>query len=302
MKKVAIIILHFSHPETTVACLDSLARLNTKTFSCRTLVVDNSRTGEMDTLKNKFRQILFIKNPANLGYAGGNNIGIGKALKDKADFTLIINNDTLLEQNLLVNILATMKKYPYVGVLSPKIYFAPGCEYHRQRYSKSQKGRVLWYAGGKYDPDNVLASHRGVDEVDLGQYDQPQDTDFVTGCAMLVRREVWQKIGLLNSAYFLYLEDVEFSLRAKKAGFRIFYDPSGWLWHLNAGSSAVGSHLQDYFITRNRLLLGMKWAPARTKLAIFKESLRLLLNGRAWQKRGVLDFYCRRLNRGSWPT
>jgi len=111
---------------------------------------------------------------------------------------------------------------------------------------------------------------------------------------------MFQKIGLFDKKYFLYFEDVDLSLRVKKAGFKVIFCPKAKIWHLNSGSSGSGSSLHDYFITRNRLLFGMKYASLRSKIALIKESLELLKNGRKWQKIGVRDFYFRRYGKGSW--
>ena len=115
-------------------------------------------------------------------------------------------------------------------------------------------------------------------------------------------KSVFEKIGLFDSRYFLYLEDDDFCFRAKKAGFGIVYAPAGKVWHLNSGSSSVGSLLQDYYFARNRLLLGMHWSPWRTRLALFRESIRLMLKGRKWQKVGIKDFYLGRFYQGSWKS
>jgi GT2 family glycosyltransferase len=98
----------------------------------------------------------------------------------------------------------------------------------------------------------------------------------------------------------MYYEDADFSQRVKSLGYRVFYVPGGGIWHFNAGSSEVGGDLQDYFISRNRLLFGLKWAPLRTKVALIRESVRLWQTGRKWQKIGVKDFYLRKFGRGSW--
>ncbi len=189
--------------------------------------------------------------------------------------------------------------YPDAGAISPKIYFAKGFEFHKNRYKKEDLGKVLWYAGGKIDWKNMLGFHRGVDEVDIGQFSKLYETEFATGCCMLVKREVFERVGLFNNKYFLYLEDLDFSLKTRKKGFKIIYQPKAVMWHENAGSAGgSGSPLQEYFITRNRLLFGFKYAPLRTKIALFKESIKILAGGRTNQKKGIRDFYLRRFGKG----
>lgn len=300
MIKIAIIILHFSHKDLTGQCLDSIAKLRTTGFILETIVVNNNPKENLESLKKKFPKIVLLKSQKNSGFAGGNNLGIKKALKDKADFLFILNNDTLLDKNLLSSLVKTANKEKQSGIITPKVYFAPEHEFHYDRYQPQERGKVIWYAGGLIDWQNIICSHRGVDEVDHGQYDMLSETDFASGCAFFVKKEVFKKIGFFDENYFLYLEDVDFCQRAKKAGFKIFYEPKAKLWHINAGSSAVGSQLQDYYLSRNRLIFGLKYASLKTKFCLIKESLVLLRKGRVWQKIAVRDFYLRKFGQGSW--
>lgn len=299
MKKIAIVILHFVNKKQTINCLELIKQLKVEGLKLKTIVVDNSEKEHLDGLKDKFNDFVFLKTGGNLGYAAGNNFGIKKALKENVDFVFIINNDTILDKRILLNLVDFADSDPKIGILGPKIYFAPGYEFHQERYKKENQGRVIWYAGGLIDWQNVVASHRGVDEVDHGQYDTSQETDFVSGCAMLIQKEVFQKIGFFDERYFLYWEDVDFCQRAKGAGYKVFFVPQAKLWHANASSSEVGGKLHDYYMTRNRLLFGMKHASFKTKLALFKQSLKILSQGRPWQKIGVRDFYLKKFGQGS---
>ena len=299
MTKVGLVILHFNKPDLTEACLVSVKQLETKDFKLEVIVVNNNPLEKIDFLKKKLPEFIFLKTPENLGYAAGNNFGLKRALKDGVDFVLLLNNDTLLDEKLIKELLKTAQKDPKIGILAPKIYFAPGYEFHKKRYQEKDKGKVIWYAGGLIDWQNVVTSHQGVDEVDYGQYDTPSATDFISGCAMFVKKEVFEKIGLFDERFFLYWEDVDFCQRAKKVGFGVTYIPQAKLWHANAGSSEVGGELHDYYMTRNRLLFGMKFANFRTKLALLKQSWQILLQGRQWQKIGVRDFYLGKFGQGS---
>ena len=300
MKKISIVILHFKNKNLTLGCLNSIKELRIKDFILEVIIVDNSLKQDLLDLRNEFKEFVFLSTDENLGFSGGNNLGIKKALEDNADFVFIINNDTILDKNLLIDLLKGMGEDKNVGILGPKIYFASGCEFHKERYRPTEEGKVIWYAGGLIDWQNILASHRGVDEVDEGQYNQVSETDFVSGCAMFVKREVFEKIGLFDEKYFLYWEDIDFCQRAKKLGFKVVYTPFAKLWHANAGSSQVGGSLHDYYMTRNRLFFGMKYASLRTKQALLKEGLRLLFTGSKWQKIGIRDFYLKRFARGSY--
>ncbi len=300
MNKITIVILHFQNQKLTAGCLESIKKLNLNDINLQVLVVNNNPKQDLAKLEKSFTDFSFIKNKSNLGYAQGNNLGIKKALEQKPDFVFLLNNDTILDEDLLVQLMAGFKKDKKIGVIGSKIYFAKGYEFHKERYQTEELGKVIWYAGGLIDWQNVVASHRGVDEVDKGQHDEFCQTDFVSGCAMMVKREVFEKIGFFNKKYFLYWEDVDFCQRAKKVGYLLFYDGKTKVWHANAGSSAVGGPLHDYYMSRNRLLFGLKYASWRIKLALIKQSFKILLKGTFWQKKAVLDFYTFNLGRGSY--
>lgn len=300
MKKVFVVILHYKGKKLTQECLLSLKKSKKDGFDLEVVVVDNDSPEPLEDIKRKFPQTVFLKASHNLGFSGGNNLGIKYALQNGADYVLLLNNDTISDKNLIFELLQAADSDSLSGILGPKIYFAPEYEYHRFRYSQQQRGRVFWYAGGVIDWQNIFASHRAVDEVDKGQYDKSEQTDFVSGCAMFVKRDVFNKVELFDNRYFLYLEDLEFCIRAKNKGYKILYCPRAKVWHYNAGSSQVGGPLHDYFFTRNRLLFGTRYARMQTRLALLREAVRLLVNGRPWQKKGALDFFLGRWGKGSW--
>lgn len=301
--KVFIIILNWNGKEFIFKCLDSVLKLKSDHLRLSVVVVDNASTDDSDKIvEERYKGIKILRNQENLGFSGGNNVGIRYALENGADYVLILNPDTIVDQNLAVQLIKVAEKDARIGMISPKIYFAPGYEYHKVRYSELERGKVIFYAGGEIDWENVLDSHRGVDEVEKGQYDEVSETDFATGCAMLVKREVLEKVGVFDPKYFLYREDNDLCQRAKKAGYKVVYAPGGKVWHLNASSSVVGGDLHDYYLTRNRLLFGLRYAPLRTKLALLRESFKILISGRKWQKIGVFDFYRGKFGRGSYSS
>ncbi|KKQ52149.1 MAG: glycosyl transferase family protein [Microgenomates group bacterium GW2011_GWC1_38_12] len=307
--KIFIIILNWNRADDTLDCLKSVEKLQITNYKLQIIIVDNASTddsikkikkGIKSTTSTKGIISKIIGNRTNLGFAAGNNVGVKYALDQGADYIMVLNNDTVVDKNLLIEFLKALKKYPKAGILSPKIYFASGFEFHKDRYKKSELGKVIWYSGGKIDWNNVYGFGRGVDEVDNGQYDEVTETDFATGTCMFLSRNALEKVGLFDEKYFMYFEDTDLSMRLKRVGFRVFYVPRAVLWHKVAQSSGIGSDLNDYFITRNRLLFGMRYAKLRTRFALYRESLRFLLSGRVWQRKGVLDFYLGRLGKGSW--
>ena len=300
MKNVFVIILNYNGKRDTVDCLDSLHKVKRDKFSLHTIVVDNYPKYPIDVDEKDYRQIVLkiIYNSQNLGFAGGNNVGIEYALKNEADYVLLLNNDTVVREDFLEKLFGFAEKRHDGGIIAPKIYFAKGYEFHKDRYKSEDLGKVIWYAGGLIDFRNVIGRHVGVDEVDKGQYDNPGETDFASGCCMLIKKEVFEKAGLLDEKYFLYYEDSEFSQRTKKAGFKIYYFPDSIIWHKNAGSAGgSGSDLQDYYITRNRLLFGLKYAPIRPRISLIREGLILVLKGRPKQRLGAKDYFLKRFGK-----
>jgi GT2 family glycosyltransferase len=300
MTKVFLVVVNFNGIEDTIECLKSIRKLKVADFELKIVVVDNGSTNDSVERLKKEKDITLLENKTNTGFVGGNNLGIEYSLENNADFVMLLNNDTIVKDDLVLQFIQSANSKKDVGIFSPKIYFAPGFEFHKERYSQKEKGHVIWSAGGTFDWNNVLGSNYGVDDTDIGQYQTEYEPDFATGACMFVRSQVFRKIGLLDKRYFLYLEDVEFCQRAKRAGIKILFIPDAVVWHKVSQSSAIGGQLNDYFITRNRLLFGLQYAPLRAKVALFRESIRLLNAGRPWQRKGVYDFYISRFGKGSW--
>ncbi len=302
MNKVSITVVSFNNNPETIGFLESLEEVDKKDIQLFVVVIDNASKDKFIITKkfNNFK-LEIMRSEKNIGFSGGQNLGIKYSLENGADFVIILNNDTILDPDFLIPLINSLKDK--VGIVSPKIYFSKGYEFHKDRYKSTDLGKIIWYAGGIMDYKNIIGRHRGVDEVDAGQYESISSMDFATGCCMAIKREVFEKIGMLDEKYFLYYEDNDFSQRAKNAGFSIMYQPKSVIWHKNAQSAGgSGSILQDYYITRNRLLFGLKFVNFRQKATLIKESFKLLVGGRKWQKKGVMDFYLGRLGKGSYPV
>ncbi len=302
MKKVFIVILNYKGHRDTLELLDLLKKITKDGIELRVVVVDNFPSDPIKLEDEKYKDLNLnaIYNEKNLGFSGGNNVGIKYSLGNGADYVVILNNDTFVDKDFLKELIETAESDDKIGIVAPKIYFAKGFEFHKDRYKKDELGKVIWYAGGKIDWKNVIGNHRGLDDVDKGQFDEDGETQMATGCCFLVKKEVLERVGLYDDRYFLYFEDADLSERVKKAGYKIMYEPKAIIWHKNAQSTGAGSDLQTYFQTRNRLLFGLSYAPIRSRLALLRESLRLILVGRYWQKRGVMDFYLLRFGKGSF--
>ena len=302
MKKICVVILNFNGWEDTIKCLKSLEKVkSTNEYKVEVLVIDNASKNEsIKKIRKAFPDVNMLENPFNLGFSGGCNEGMRYALDNGADYVLLLNNDTIVDEHFISHMYAAIQDDGIGGVV-PKIYFEKGNEYHKNKYKENELGKIIWYAGGIMDWKNLIGHNRGVDEVDHGEYDILEETELATGCCFLLRSDVLKKVGLFDDKFFLYYEDADLNQRIKSAGYKIVYQPKAVIWHKNAGSSGSGSILQDYYISRNRMLFGMRHAPVRTKIALTRESLKILASGREWQKKGIRDYYFGRFNRGSFP-
>ena len=300
-QKICTVILEYNNPQMTLETIESLRKAKIpQGFKHRIIVIDNTPVpdGTLEKKLKRYKNIKLITTLQNTGFAQGNNIGIKEGLKQKCQYFLLLNNDVLVHPQFLHHLLRAAQQD--ADIVVPKIYFAKGYEYHQDRYKKSELGRVIWYAGGYFDWDNVFGKHLGVNEVDKGQFDQKKPVDFANFCSVLIKRDVFETIGLLDPQYFLYWEDADFSTRAQQAGYTQVFEPKSIVWHKSSGSSGSGSNLHDYYLTRNRLIFGFKYARLRTKLALFKESLKRLLAGRPGEKKGIIDYYLFRRGKGTF--
>lgn len=298
--KIAFITVNFHSDDDTFMVVSQLEdNILPPGIELITYVVDNSQSEALKKGLHKFPHAVYLESPGNVGFAMGNNIGFRRAIADDVDIIGLINNDTIVPKDFILKVISSPITDNKVGVVGGLIYFAKGYEFE-DKYKKDELGKVIWYAGGQYDWDNVYASHIGVNDVDRGQYDKIKDTDFITGCLFITKLDILKKVGLFDERYCLYFEDSDLGLRIKKAGFRLLIDPSIKIWHKVAQSSGIGSPLNDYFLTRNRLLFGMDYASARTKFALLREAVKKLFVGTPAQKTAVKDFFLRRFGWGTW--
>jgi GT2 family glycosyltransferase len=240
-KKVHIILLNWNNEEDTLECIESLEEINYGNY--KIIIVDNgSETKSVLKIEKKYPEMKIIKNKENLGFAGGNNVGIKYAIEDGADYVLLLNNDTTVEEDFLEKLVEAGELDKENGLLGSKT------NYH------SEQNRI-WFAGGKVSWMKNKGTHIGLDEIDQGQYDKIKEVDYLTGCCLLVKREVIEKIGVLEEDYFLYYEDTDFSLRAKNTGYKIMYIPKSKIYHKISRSTKPGSSSYIYYHTRNGLVM-----------------------------------------------
>ena len=236
---LSIILVNYKQVEQTIECVQSLEKSSLHDFN--TIIVDNESTAESASeLKAYCRKAVVLPCVNNLGFAGGNNVGIRYAIESGSDLILLLNNDTIVHENLLATLVDTIQSREKVGVVGAKIYY-------------EDRRDLLWFAGGRLSVDKALATHRGIQEKDNGSFDTLEETDFVTGCCLMTRREVIERIGMLDAGFFLYYEDSDFCIRAKEAGYSVIYQPKAVLYHKVSHSTELDSPVYIYFNLRNKI-------------------------------------------------
>ena len=270
--KVTIIILHLDDRDALRACLkscDSIAYPNHDI-----LVVEN---GSRDALNLDQLKVLsghvteIIKSAVNLGYARGNNLGIKQALARGADYVLLLNDDTEVAPEFLDVLVRASERHADVGALCPMIYYFA----HRQQ---------IWFAGGEFNADSCEVLAPGSGGID-GKYQHDQiDSDWLTGCCLLLRRRVLEKLGLLDERFFIYWGDTDFSLRIKKAGFQNIVVPRARIWHkVSLSTGGDDSPLKAYHKVRGHFLFMRLHAPhafVKLHLAVARDIGWLLLKAK----------------------
>ncbi len=240
MPWVDIIVLNWNGLTDTLQCLQSLKRIDYPAY--RVVVVDNgSADGSPVFIRKRFPEVTLMENGENLGFAGGNNIGMRRAFENGADYVLLLNNDTEVAPDFLRLLVATTESDSRIGVAGPIIYYY-------------EEPRIVWSAGGRLDWRGRTWM-MGLNELDTGQFGEDyRHVDFVTGCAMLVKVAVLQQVDMLDERFFAYFEEVEWCVRARRSGFMIVNVPNAKVWHKIPLDARENSPLVHYYMTRNRLL------------------------------------------------
>jgi len=238
--RVCIVVLSWNRREDTLECLRSLAQI-TDPEPILILVDNGSSDGTSEAVKEEFPGIDLLETGENLGYAGGNNVGIRRALELGADYVLILNNDTIVAPGFMREMLAVASRSERIGFVSPKIYFQDSPD-------------LLWFAGARFHTWCGYGRMTGYRERDRGQYDQIREIDRPCGCVMLVSRRLCDEAGLLDPSLFLYADEIEWMLRAKKKGFKAFFAPKAIVWHKVSASVGKEGHPDAfYYGVRNTL-------------------------------------------------
>jgi GT2 family glycosyltransferase len=295
--RVSIIILNWNGWRDTIECLESLYRISYPNYDV--ILVDNGSTddsigkikeycsGEIKVEsrfvkystdnkpikvfeisegasgsfpKSNYENVaassraIIIKNKRNYGFAAGCNIAITFALSTlRPDYILLLNNDTVVDMDFLNELIKTAEGDEKIGIVGPKIYF----------YDHLGRSDVISFTGEDVVPWKGAGQIYGYEEIDKGQWDEPMEPDRLEASCLLIRREVFEKVGLFDETFFMYYEETDICFRAKRAGFRLKYCPNAKIWHKVASSTGgMVSPVRIYFMTRNRPLFIMKNFPS----------------------------------------
>lgn len=243
-RSVGVIVLNYNGREVLPGLLESLENIDYPNW--RLFLVDNASTDNSIALARSWLDKLpmeIIENRENLLFSAGNNVGIERAMDWGADYIFLLNNDTIVPSILISEMIDFMEKNPRAGIAGPMIHFG-------------KPEGVIWGAGGRVYEWWGLVRHRGIRRVDGGQFPEPKRVDYVSGAAMLIKRDVIDKVGMLDAGFPMYYEDTDFCYRAKRAGFEVWYVPTAPLIHLV--SVAAGGQASMFKI-RMRYAAGMRF-------------------------------------------
>jgi hypothetical protein len=264
--RVTAIVLNWNNAPDTLACLASLAQQG---YPHRVLVVDNGSTDDsVARIGAAYPEVELLETGANLGYAGGNNAGIRHALEQGADYLFILNNDVTLDPACLRELVRAAAADPRAGILGPLVLDAE-------------------------TPDRVQSAgmrvdfYRGVQHLGAGQHDAGVDKDVVPveaikGCAMLVASDCIEAAGMLDARFFMYLEEVDWCLRARKAAYHVLFAPSARVWHRETEAEDQRYIRAAYYMTRNMYLLALS-------CSTWTSRARLLLRDAIWVANWTLN-------------
>lgn len=237
MCNLSIITINYNGLKDTCELIDSIPFNN----KMEVIVVDNASTkDEANIISEKYPHVKVIRSSRNLGFAGGNNLGIKEA---KGKYILLINNDTYFKEFNIASLIERLESSNNIGIVCPKLRFAWG-------------NNPIQYAGyTPLSPITVRNQAIGFGEEDHGQYNTAHPTPYAHGAAMLIKREAIDKVGLMPECFFLYYEELDWSMMFTRAGYDIWYDPACTVYHKESQTTGQNSPLRTYYITRNRLLL-----------------------------------------------
>jgi GT2 family glycosyltransferase len=279
-----IVILNWNRPDDTLTCLNAVCRSSYPNFS--TVVVDNGSTDDsVSRIREAFPQIPILQNDSNLGYTGGNNIGIRYAMMHNAKYIVLLNNDVFVEPDTFKYLITAAETDPAIGAVGCKVRIFEDPD-------------RLWAAGECFPRGEPYP-------FDDGRFDIPKEINYAVGCCILLRKSTLETVGLLDQAYFAIYEEVDWCYRARKAGYQILYAPDAVVQHkISVSFTSNWSSAYHYLFARNRLrfyeqcgILPKNWRRIRGVFFVWRdETWFVLRHGKSKLKRvygvtrGVLDY------------
>lgn len=245
--KISIIILNWNNYEDTKECFESLEKVTYP--NCEVVFVDNASTdGSAEKLQKEFPHHPFVQTGANLGFSGGCNAGINYAIKNGADYIMLLNNDTTVKEDFLEPLIKAFERDHKIGVVGGKAYY----------YDDPKR---IHMAGAEMDWLRASYKRYGDNQIDRGQFDTAREVGFVSAYFMLVKKQVFADIGMLSEDYFGGVEECEFVVKVKRKGYKIYYVPESVIWHKISRSFKPGTPRGIYNCYRNKLIFMRKFLP-----------------------------------------
>ncbi|HXV28476.1 MAG TPA: glycosyltransferase family 2 protein [bacterium] len=291
--KVLVIILNYGQPDDTTECVRSVQKSDYPNFDI--LVIDNASPDDScERIEKEFPGILLMRNPVNLGYAGGNNAGIRFALEKGYDYVFILNNDAVVAATAIRKLVDSAETNPHATIVAPKVFF-----YDQPKIINSFGTQIDWFR---------LRSRVG----DYGKEDsealnQTVEREIIPGAALLIKKQLFEEVGLFNEEFFLIHEDADLCLRNIKKGFRNLLVPDAYVYHKISKTLSAYPFLSSYYSVRNMLYLSKRHASLWNRLKcrvglsllMLKKSFVLFINPREKEKimgffAGIKDYYLNR--------
>ena len=237
--KVFVVILNYNGGNFIKKCLASVFKNDYPNFEV--VVVDNNSTdSSLEMAKSNFSKATFIKNEENVGFSAGNNVGIRFSLERMADYVCLLNNDAEIEKDFILRLVEVLEKNSKIGIASPVIF--------------NGENKQVWFSKGKINWLTMKANHST--KIETKDF---YESEFITGCAMMIKADVFNEVGLLDEDFFLYWEDVDFSYRAQKAGFKNVVVTAAWAYHFEKSEEQKDN--KTYWLVVSGLIFFKKNAP-----------------------------------------
>lgn len=239
---VSIISINFNQIQVTTELLESLRNISFRNFEI--IIVDNCSTkNSTHLITNKYPEVNYIFCEKNLGFSGGNNVGIRAS---KGEYLFFVNNDTKVEDGCIETLLQLFLSNSDLGIVSPRICYD---------LNQTNNKQIIQYAGSTHlHPLTARNEIIGDGQIDNRQYNKAEETAYVHGAAMMIKREIIDEVGVMPEEYFLYYEELDWCEQIRNAGYKVYVEPNALVFHKDSFTVGENSTLKTYYHTRNRIL------------------------------------------------